>query len=220
MHFGNFGHFPFKKKKTKTHLNEMHSLILLFARRGVAAPCFVPVASAWSGLILWLSRESALQPATCLWLWFISGQLWRKHHRMSDKATRQVGWSGDPSLFCVLLEPTPSLRNISQEATQFTSPLSQQLFTNHVMCGWHCSRDSSVNKNIKSLLSWTWRQTMRTNSRMSQGRWRWALRQGPWMGSDLGRQSWELRRALAPAVRKPRQWGGWPLSRHLQGVRE
>lgn len=28
MHFGNFGHFPFKKKTP--HLKEMHSLILLF----------------------------------------------------------------------------------------------------------------------------------------------------------------------------------------------
>lgn len=84
MHFGNIGHFPLKKKSAKWNAQ----LVLHCARRGEASPGSVPVGSSWSGLILWLSRESIPQPDACLWSQFISRWLWRKHHMMSDKAAR------------------------------------------------------------------------------------------------------------------------------------
>ena len=141
MHFGNFGHFPFKKKTP--HLKEMHSLILLF--------CCLPEGERQLGVLFpepqldpglfsdWAENLPRSQILAFGWDSFLGSF----EGSITGRQTRQPDSSGDredPSLFCVLSEPPPSPGTEPHKDAWFSYPLSQQLFTNSILWARLCSR--------------------------------------------------------------------------------
>ena len=196
MHFGNFGHFPLKKKYTSSKGNAQldppvcclpegeRQLGVLFPEPQLD-PCL------FSGWEENLSRSQIFAFGWDSFLGSFEGSITGHQTRQPDS----LGDQEDLGVFCVPLEPPPSPRTEPQKDARFSYPLSQQLFTNNILWARLCSRVQGFigEKSAKSLLPWAWIQTMGLCSNVSQGRGRSALWFEIRMGSDLGKQRWGLR---------------------------